>query len=74
MSNEEGIDFLNHAHGLFAAERMIDEALMRVHFIDRGLDLRALMIGVYQVKCSCQVWVEQGCDKTMWLVVATAGR
>ena len=52
---------------------MIDQTLMLVHFINRGLDFPALMIGVYQVKCWGQVWVEQSRDKAMWFVVTTAG-
>ena len=73
MSNQERVDFLDHAHRLFAAERMIDQTLMRVHFINHGLDFPALMIGVYQVKCWSQVWVEQSRDNAMWFVVATTG-
>lgn len=53
---------------------MIDQALMSVDFINRGLDFPALMRSVHQVKCWGQVWVEPGRDNPMRFAGAIAGR
>ena len=57
VGDQQSVEFLDEADGLFTAQGVLDQALMGVLFVDHQFDLPALVVGADQVQSGSGVGV-----------------